>query len=105
LTSLLPALQAAAVLAGVEAGRAVNPDGSPAYGGDVEVNARDLQLPLSVDTTGVHRRRVWEAWDVEQRSAEAEAKYQQGFSVNVPPPTRTSRWGALLKGRRKNQGG
>lgn len=41
----LPALQAAATLAGLR------------------VHDTDALLPLTVDTTGHHRRRIWEAWE------------------------------------------
>ena len=94
LEALLPALQAAPVLAGVEAtGRSVNPDGSYTRAGDNTVNARDLLLPLSVDVTGLHRRKVWDAWEITQRTIESKAKADQDFNVHVPEPTRTGRWG------------
>lgn len=81
LDGLLPALAAAAELA------------------NITTNAPDDQLPLAVDTEGLHRRRLWEAWDADdtERRTIANATANQGLTGVTPPaPTRTGRWGKLL---------
>lgn len=59
LTSRVPSLRAAANLAGIRA------------------YTDDVLLPLTADVSGLHRRRVWEAWDTTEG--------------------RTGRWGALIR--------
>ena len=59
LTAALPGLKAAASLAGV-----------------IDVEKGEVMIASTVDTTGLHRRRVWEGW-----------RCMAG---------RTGRWGALL---------
>ena len=59
LTATLPALRAAASLAGITA------------------NTDEVLIPLTADVTGLHRRRVWEAWNTTDG--------------------RTGRWGALIR--------
>ena len=59
LTATLPALRAAASLAGITA------------------NTDEVLIPLTADVTGLHRRKVWEAWNTTDG--------------------RTARWGALIR--------
>lgn len=81
LTRLAPALHAAATLAGIC-------DDDP-----------DNALPLCANVDGLHRRRVWEAWNlektlaVEQRRAATNARFT---SATIPANSRTGRWGALI---------
>ncbi|KUI42315.1 hypothetical protein AU197_14470 [Mycobacterium sp. IS-1590] len=59
LNATLPALVAAATLAGIRA------------------NTDEVLIPLTADTSGLHRRQVWEAWNTTDG--------------------RTGRWGALIR--------
>lgn len=69
LTKHLPVLQAAAELAGIQVR---DPNLAPR-----SPRVLDALLPLAIDTRGLHRRRVWDAWETDTG--------------------RTGRWGELSK--------
>ena len=95
LDALLPALHAAATLASSEDQfGGVHSTGERIFG-DEYVDDEVILLPLGADAKGLKRAAVWRAWDCEAIARHAQTS-DQGFSVDVPTPTRTGRWGALI---------
>lgn len=96
MTSLLPALTAAASLAG-----ACNDKGK-AEGSYLEPEGTlgpDVALALVVDTNNMDRQELWAAWDTEstERTQAAQANNAGPYSTPTVTPSRCGRWSALYR--------
>ncbi len=94
MTSLLPALSAAASLAGVCNDKGDR--GATHLTAEVTVGP-DVGLALTVETTRHDREQLWAAWDIEEteRIATTRSNGADGFSRPHIEPSRCGRWGAL----------
>lgn len=94
MTSMLPAITAAAALAGVCNDKGGH-EGS--YLTTESVTGPDVALALVVDTTGHDRGELWQAWDVENSERIAAAQASGGGPISRPTVTvsRCGRWSAL----------
>lgn len=50
----------------------------------VRTPGNDAQLPLTIDAEGLHRRRVWEAWETKGRTNQWAAVLDAGATIKAP---------------------
>lgn len=86
--------------AAAELNRLLTPLKAAAVLAEICDDTAENDLPLCVDPGQLHRRRVWEAWETDEREAAAAraARSDTAFTVDrTAAVSRTGRWGALLR--------